>query len=102
MPKISEFLGIAIYMYFTDHQPPHFHAFFGGQEVLIDIRTMTVHKGKFPRPQLNLVLTWGLLYQAALMAAWELALRGKTPGKIPPLVVGKAKRAKKAKKGKKK
>jgi hypothetical protein len=26
LPKISEFFGIAIYLYFDDHPPPHFHA----------------------------------------------------------------------------
>ncbi|MHC4473302.1 MAG: DUF4160 domain-containing protein, partial [Planctomycetota bacterium] len=26
MPRISEFFGIAVYMYFDDHSPPHFHA----------------------------------------------------------------------------
>jgi hypothetical protein len=26
LPKISEFFGIDIYMYFEDHPPPHFHA----------------------------------------------------------------------------
>jgi len=26
MPEISRFLGIVIYMYFNDHNPPHFHA----------------------------------------------------------------------------
>ena len=26
MPKISRFLGIVTYMYFNDHNPPHFHA----------------------------------------------------------------------------
>jgi hypothetical protein len=27
MPRISEFFGIAIYMYYRDHAPPHFHPF---------------------------------------------------------------------------
>ncbi|WP_353616310.1 DUF4160 domain-containing protein [Bacillus sp. es.034] len=25
MPKISEFGGISIYLYYNDHDPPHFH-----------------------------------------------------------------------------
>ena len=98
MPKISEFFGIAIYMYFNDHLPPHFHAIFGEEEVLIDIRTMEVMQGAFPRPQLNFVTTWGFLYQKDLLAAWELAFHGKHPGKIPPLVIVK-KRKKKKKNG---
>jgi Domain of unknown function (DUF4160) len=26
MPRISQFYGIAIYMYYRDHAPPHVHA----------------------------------------------------------------------------
>ena len=26
VPRISAFYGIAIYMYYPDHAPPHFHA----------------------------------------------------------------------------
>jgi hypothetical protein len=26
MPEIIRFLGIVIYLYFNDHDPPHFHA----------------------------------------------------------------------------
>ena len=26
MPRVSEFYGIAIYPYYSDHNPPHFHA----------------------------------------------------------------------------
>lgn len=29
MPRISSFFGIVIYMYFKDHNPPHFHAIYG-------------------------------------------------------------------------
>jgi hypothetical protein len=25
MPELSRFLGIIVYMYFNDHNPPHFH-----------------------------------------------------------------------------
>ena len=35
MPRISFFYGIAIYMYFRDHAPPHFHAQYAGEEAVI-------------------------------------------------------------------
>ena len=37
-PRLAEFYGIVIYMYWRDHNPPHFHALYGGTEaqVLID------------------------------------------------------------------
>ncbi len=35
--SLSEFYGIAIYMYWADHQLPHFHAIYGGHEALVRI-----------------------------------------------------------------
>jgi hypothetical protein len=35
MPRLSEFFGIVILMYYADHNPPHFHAVHGGDSVLI-------------------------------------------------------------------
>ena len=32
MPEISRFYGIVIKMFFDDHNPPHFHAQYTGQE----------------------------------------------------------------------
>jgi len=32
MPRISEFYGIAIAMYYAEHGVPHFHALYAGQE----------------------------------------------------------------------
>ena len=29
MPRISEFYGIVIAMFYMDHEPPHFHVIFG-------------------------------------------------------------------------
>ncbi len=30
MPELSRFYGIVIRMYFGDHNPPPFHAYYGG------------------------------------------------------------------------
>ena len=35
MPTISMFRGIKVCIYWSDHMPPHFHAFYGGAEVLV-------------------------------------------------------------------
>lgn len=32
MPEISRFYGIVIAMYYNDHDPPHFHARYGGEK----------------------------------------------------------------------
>ena len=35
MPLVSEFYGIKIYMYWEDHSPPHFHAEYGDNQVIL-------------------------------------------------------------------
>ena len=35
MPKICEFYGVTIRMYFNEHGPPHFHAHYGGSKAAI-------------------------------------------------------------------
>ncbi len=54
MPEISSFYGIIISMFFSDHNPPHFHVKYQGYEATIDIATGTV-KGQLPRRALNMV-----------------------------------------------
>jgi hypothetical protein len=48
VPKISEFFGISIYMYFGEHPPPHFHARYGGSEALVSIADLSVLEGSLP------------------------------------------------------
>ena len=47
MPEISRFLGIVIGMYYNDHAPPHFHAKYSGEDVIIHIADTS--KGSFLR-----------------------------------------------------
>lgn len=35
MPRISEFYGITILMFFGDHNPPHFHVRYGGHKARV-------------------------------------------------------------------
>ena len=46
MPEISRFYGIIIRMFLDDHNPPHFHAAYGDDEVLVDINSLSVFAGK--------------------------------------------------------
>ena len=57
MPTISQFYGITIRMYFDDHPPPHFHAYYGEEAAKIDIETLHVREGKLRRRPLALVLS---------------------------------------------
>ena len=40
MPEISRFYGIVIKMFFDDHNPPHFHAEYGGETAYFDISNL--------------------------------------------------------------
>jgi hypothetical protein len=50
MPELCRFFGIIIRMYYNDHGPPHFHAVYGEDEVLIEIDTLAVARGELHRP----------------------------------------------------
>jgi hypothetical protein len=56
MPEISRFLGIVIYMYFNEHNPPHFHAEYNEFKVAILIETLGIMEGKMPSKALSLVI----------------------------------------------
>lgn len=85
MPCISEFYGILIYIYFNDHQPPHFHAKYGEFEILVSINTLEVIEGKFPNRARALVLEWASEYRDKLIEDWDLCRAKQHPHKIPPL-----------------
>jgi hypothetical protein len=85
MPRISTFFGIVIWMYYNDHQPPHFHATYGGEEVLILIGSGDVYEGQISRRALRLVQEWEELHRTALMTNWELARQAQPLLAIAPL-----------------
>ncbi len=86
MPEVSRFYGIVIRIFYDDHNPPHFHAEYGGEhEVLVNINTLAILSGGLPARALGMVTEWGSLHQRELLAAWERASRLQPPGKIAPL-----------------
>ena len=85
MPRIAEFFGIFIYMYFEDHSPPHFHAIYGEYEAVISISDLAVIDGKLPPRVHGLVIEWALQHKEELKENWSLAISHKTLKKIKPL-----------------
>lgn len=73
MPRVSEFFGIVIYMYYNDHMPPHFHAEYGEHEAIYEIDTLDVTRGALPRRAHALVLEWATLHRNELRDDWERA-----------------------------
>lgn len=86
MPEISMFGGIRITMYYSDHNPPHFHAEYAGYKALVDIQNGYVFKGALPSRQLKFVLAWSAMHHDELMQNWELAKDAQPLNKISPLM----------------
>lgn len=85
MPTICMFRGIKIYINWREHQPPHFHAKYGGDEVIVSIQDAEVIAGSFPSKQLKLLLAWAVLHQDELMDNWNLAANKEELFAIEPL-----------------
>jgi hypothetical protein len=85
MPRISEFFGIEIYMYYNDHLPPHFHARYQHHFARIDIASGEVTGGQLPTRAERLVREWAALRRAELDANWQRARSGVSLMQIAPL-----------------
>jgi len=79
MPEISRFYGIIIRMYFNDHNPPHFHAEYQGEQAEYNIKTLEIIVGNISNRANALILEWASLHREELLSNWEKA---KIPAKI--------------------
>ena len=48
MPEISRFYGIVVKMFHNDHEPPHFHAEYGDNRMVVAIDSLAVIAGRLP------------------------------------------------------
>lgn len=85
MPEICRFYGIVIKMFFDDHNPPHFHAEYAGDEALIDVNTLAVFSGRLPARAQALVSEWATLHREELLSDWQKAKSLEPLDKIEPL-----------------
>ncbi len=85
MPRISQFFGVVIYMYYNDHLPPHFHAEYGEFEALYTIETLDILRGGLPRRAHSMVIEWALAHRAELRIDWERAREQVPLDQIEPL-----------------
>ena len=86
MPEISRFLGIIIKMFWSEHNPPQFHAEYGSDKVEIDLNSLAVLQGYLPPRVLGMVIEWAELHQQELRLNWESMRTTKHFNKIEPLV----------------
>ena len=85
MPRISSFYGIIIWMYWDDHNPPHFHATYGEHEILINIVDFSIYAGYLPGRAFGLLMEWTFIHQTELLNNWELMKESLPLKNIEPL-----------------
>ena len=85
MPEVSRFFGIVVRMYFFDHEPPHFHAVYAGEEAKVRITPVGLISGQLPPRALALVVEWARLHEAELLDNWLRLASDEPPRPIAPL-----------------
>jgi hypothetical protein len=69
VPRVCDFYGMQIYIYYDDHEDPHFHALYAGHEVQVRVENRSIMAGRLPPrakgPVLGYVLRPRLLDQLA-------------------------------------
>lgn len=84
MPIISRFFGIAIFMLWREHRPPHFHARYAEDEVIVEIKSGKV-SGTMSSRALALIEEWRKLHKEELLKNWEMVEQKKALFPIKPL-----------------
>ena len=87
VPRISEFFGLTIHMYWFDdqkHHVPHFHVRYQGAEAVFRLDGTCLEGDLGPRAA-RLVMEWCVERSADLHAAWECAASGKEIPWVLPL-----------------
>ena len=72
-------------MYYNEHNPPHFHAEYQGQDALFDFNGNILKGSLNSRTATKLVREWIDLHVDELERDWQLAQEGKDIAKIEPL-----------------
>jgi len=71
-------------MYWREHEPPHFHAKYGDDEIVVEIETGKI-TGKMSKRAIFLIQDWRKIHINELMNDWELSKMRKQLNKIEPL-----------------
>jgi len=72
-------------MFYSDHQPPHFHVRYGEYKAQVSIDPISILRGDLPPRVFGLVAEWALVHQDELREDWILVQSQTPPNKIDPL-----------------
>jgi len=70
MPEISRFYGIIVFMFFNDHNPPHFKVKYSEFEANIIVENGALMNGDLPLSKLKLVQAWAEIHKEELLEMW--------------------------------
>jgi len=69
LPTIKDFKGYKIFMYFEDHNPPHFHVVGPDFKALVAIDDLRILEGSLPK-KARAALDWAAKNKKELLARW--------------------------------
>lgn len=72
-------------MFFNEHNPPHFHAYYNEFKAEIDIQTLEIIAGDLPIRVYKLTVEWALEHRNELIQNWNLMRNDEQPLPIKPL-----------------
>lgn len=81
MPTIAVVVGVTIRMYYDDHVPPHFHAYYGGHHATF-LLDGTMEQGALPRAVARTVRDWARRHRDELAVNWTHVAQGQLPSRI--------------------
>ncbi len=82
MPTLAIIDGVKITMYYADHEPAHFHAIAGEDEIVVGIADLSVIAGTAPAAVIRRVRAWARRRQGELALCWVRCRAGQKPGRI--------------------
>ncbi len=85
MPFVSMFFGIIIRMFFSEHNPPHFHAEYQGAEGIFNFEGEMLQGNIKSTTALRLIKEWAMLRNAELNENWKNISDKVGINKIEPL-----------------
>jgi hypothetical protein len=79
------FFGIVVRMFYKEHEPPHFHAEYQGQQAKFSFDGELMVGNIQSKTALRLVREWAGLHGNELAANWERMKAGQALERIEPL-----------------
>ena len=71
MPTIIVLFDIQIVIHPKEHNPPHVHAFYKGDEALFNILNGEMFRGEIPNKQVKIVKKFISTYRDNLLGEWK-------------------------------